>query len=59
MKCFVLGPVEMFPHTFQIAKQQIPYFRTPECSATMLDLEKRLKRVFNAPENDKVAEFVR
>ena len=54
MKCFALGPVEMFPHTFEISKQQIPYFRTPEFSATMLDSEKRLKRVFNAPENDKV-----
>lgn len=54
MKYFALGPVEMFPFTFEISKQQIPYFRTPEFSAVMLDSEKRLKRVLNAPQNDKV-----
>lgn len=54
MKCFALGPVEMFPFTLEVSKQQIPYFRTPEFSAVMLDSEKRFKRVLNAREDDKV-----
>lgn len=54
MKWFTLGPVEMFPFTLEVSKQQIPYFRTPEFSSIMLDSERRLKRVLNAPKEDKV-----
>jgi len=54
MKYFSLGPVEMFPFTFEIARQQIPYFRTPEFSEIMLDSEQRLKRILNASKEDKV-----
>lgn len=54
MKYFSLGPVEMFPYTLEVAKKQVPYFRTPEFSEIMLDSEKRMKRVMNAPQDSKV-----
>lgn len=54
MKVFSLGPVEMFPYTLEVAKKQIPYFRTPEFSEVMLESERLLKKVMNAEENSKV-----
>jgi aspartate aminotransferase-like enzyme len=53
MKLFTLGPVEMFPHTFEVAAKQVPYFRTPEFSEVVLESEKLLKKFANAPENAK------
>lgn len=54
MKYFSLGPVEMYQHTLDVAKMQIPYFRTPEFSEVMLESEKMLKKTMNAPEDSKV-----
>ena len=53
MKLFTLGPVEMFDRTFEIAKNQVPYFRTPEFSAVVLECEGLLKKFANAGEGAK------
>ena len=39
MKLFTLGPVQMYPETLRIMGQQLPYFRTPEFSAVMKEIE--------------------
>lgn len=43
MKLFTVGPVEMYPFTLKTAAGQIPYFRTKEFSAMMLESEELLK----------------
>ena len=53
MKLFTLGPVEMFDRTFEIAKRQVPYFRTPEFSQVVLDCERLLKKFARAKDTDK------
>ncbi len=53
MKLFTLGPVEMYDRTFEIAKQQVPYFRTPEFSAVVLECERLLKKFAGAADEDK------
>ena len=55
MKYFSLGPVEMFPYTLEVAKKQVPYFRTPEFSAVMLDSEQLMLKFAKAPAGSKVA----
>ena len=47
MKLFTVGPVEMFPQTMKIEGGQPPYFRTPEFSEIMINIEENfLKSVF-------------
>ncbi len=53
MKLFTLGPVEMFPETFKIAAQQVPYFRTPEFSEIVFQCEKLLIKFAKAEKNAK------
>lgn len=50
---FTIGPVQMDNETLEIGRQQIPYFRTPEFSAMMMDNERILCRLFDAPENSR------
>jgi aspartate aminotransferase-like enzyme len=45
MKLFTLGPVPMYPETLAAASRQIPYFRTPEFSQTVLQSEEILLRL--------------
>lgn len=49
MKVFTVGPVAMYPHTLEVAARPLPYFRTPEFSAMMLDSEQMLRRLLDAP----------
>lgn len=49
MKLFTVGPVEMYPDTLKIEGTQQPYFRTPEFSGVMLEIERCfMKSVFAA-----------
>lgn len=50
MRLFTLGPVEMFP---EVTDKTIPYFRTPEFSAIMLDTDNLLKRFAGASDSAK------
>lgn len=53
MKLFTVGPVEMYPETLKIEGMQQPYFRTPEFSKTMLDIEQMFLESIKAPKNAK------
>ena len=55
MKLFTGGPVQMYPETLQIEGTQQPYFRTPEFSRVMKDIEGWFLRSVHAPEG---AEFI-
>ncbi|MBR4555773.1 MAG: alanine--glyoxylate aminotransferase family protein [Ruminococcus sp.] len=48
MKLFTLGPVEMYDHTFEVAKKQVPYFRTPEFSEVVLECDGLLRKFAKA-----------
>lgn len=50
MTLFTVGPVQMYPASLQIASQQEPYFRTPEFSAVMLEIERNFLDSIHAPE---------
>ena len=50
---FTVGPVQMDKETRALEKNQIPYFRTPEFSATMKENEKIMCSFFDAPKNSK------
>ena len=39
---FTVGPVMMFPSTLRLGGTQVPYFRTPEFTTTVLDCEQSL-----------------
>lgn len=54
MKFFSLGPVQMFPYTLEVAKNQVPYFRTAEFSEIMLESEKLLKECLRADKDSQV-----
>lgn len=54
MKLFTVGPVEMYPFTLKTAAGQIPYFRTKEFSAMMLESETLLKKQMHAPETSRL-----
>ncbi len=54
MKLFTVGPVEMYPSTLEESGQQLPYFRTDEFSEVMLDSEKMLLEMANAPQGSRV-----
>ncbi len=49
MKVFTVGPVAMYPHTLDVAAKPLPYFRTPEFSAMMLESEQMLQSFLDAP----------
>ena len=51
---FTVGPVQMDAETRRIGAEQVPYFRTPEFSAVMLENEKLLCQLFDAPDNSRV-----
>ncbi|SFC64496.1 pyridoxal-phosphate-dependent aminotransferase family protein [Pseudoalteromonas denitrificans] len=51
---FTPGPVKEFPETNAIGGQQTPYFRNDEFSQVMLESEKMLLALVNAPQNSKV-----
>ena len=51
---FTVGPVQMDEETRNIASEQIPYFRTEEFSKLMLENEKLLCKLFDAPEESRV-----
>ena len=48
MRLFAVGPVMMYPETLEESGRQLPYFRTAEFSAMMLDSEAVLKRLLGA-----------
>lgn len=50
---FTVGPVEMYPGTLKIAGEQLPYFRTPEFSQIMLECERSILDLADAPENSR------
>ncbi len=50
MKLFTVGPVEMYPETLRIEGTQLPYFRTPEFSRIMKEIETWFLRSIHAPE---------
>lgn len=54
MKLFTVGPVEMYPFTLKTAAGQIPYFRTKEFSAMMLESEGLLKKQMHAPDTSRL-----
>lgn len=51
MKLFTVGPVMMYPETLRIEGLQQPYFRTPEFSKVMKDIERWFLDLVNAPKN--------
>lgn len=50
MKLFTVGPVEMYPQTLKIESEQLPYFRTPEFSSVMKNIETNFLKTVFAPE---------
>ena len=48
MTLFTLGPVQMYPETLRIEGEQLPYFRTPEFSAVMKEIETWFLETVNA-----------
>lgn len=53
MKYATIGPVEMYPETLAIAGKQVPYFRNQEFSELMLENEKMLLELADAPKDSK------
>lgn len=53
MRLFTVGPVQMYPETLQIGGMQQPYFRTPEFSDIMKDIERWFLSSVNAPEGSR------
>lgn len=54
MKLFTVGPVDMYEETRRIGGEPIPYFRTPEFSEIMLDIEQKFLKLLNAPEESRL-----
>ncbi len=51
---FTVGPVMCSEAVREIGREQVPYFRTPEFSAIMLENEKKLKKFAQAGEDARV-----
>lgn len=51
---FTVGPVMSSENVLAIGAEQVPYFRTAEFSATMLDNERLIKKFAKASENSRV-----
>lgn len=54
MKLFTVGPAQMYPHTLEVRKHIVPYFRTPEFSEMMLENKKMLLELADADEESEV-----
>lgn len=52
---FTIGPVMCSDEILAVGGEQVPYFRTPEFSALMLENEKLVLKFAKAPEGSKVA----
>lgn len=52
---FTVGPVQMFERTLKIGAEQVPYFRTPEFSRTVLFCESSLLELFDASYGSRIA----
>lgn len=50
---FAVGPVQAMPEILQIGGEQVPYFRTEEFSALMLDNEECMKKLTAASEGSR------
>ena len=50
---FTVGPVMSEPDVLEIANRSTPYFRTPEFSEVMLDNERMILEMLNAPKNSR------
>ena len=48
------GPVKMFENTLRLGGMQTPYFRNKEFSDVILECEKNLLKIANAPKNSRV-----
>lgn len=46
---FTVGPVEMYPATLAVGGEQLPYFRTKEFSELVLDCDRSLQSLVDAP----------
>lgn len=46
---FAVGPVQMTDYVLQMGSEPVPYFRTAEFSALMLENERILKKLMDAP----------
>lgn len=53
MKLFTVGPVEMYSETLEESGLQLPYFRTAEFSELMLESEKMLLELTEAPKQSR------
>lgn len=53
MRYYTLGPVEMYPYTLEMGRNQIPYFRTDEFSELVLESERMLKKAADCAANDR------
>ena len=51
---FTVGPVMASPHVLAVGAEQVPYFRTPEFSATMLENEQLILKFAKAPQGSRV-----
>ena len=51
MKLFTIGPTEMFQTTKDARRQEVPYFRTDEFSADMLEMDQLLKKTMGAAQD--------
>lgn len=51
---FTVGPVQINEEIRDLSREQIPYFRTPEFSAIMLENERLIKKFFKASDSAKV-----
>lgn len=47
---FTVGPVQSSPEVLAVGAEHVPYFRTPEFSAVMLENEALMQRFAHAPE---------
>lgn len=52
---FTVGPVQSSAQVCAVGAEQVPYFRTPEFSAVMLENERLVKKYAKADENARVA----
>lgn len=50
MKLFTVGPVEMEEEVLRLGGEPLPYFRTPEFSQIMLEIQDRFLRLLDAPD---------
>ncbi len=55
--CFTPGPVKMYEETLKIGALQTPYFRNNEFSKVLLECEKNLIKILNAPKGSRVLFF--